>query len=140
MFLNGIRLMALVIARAHLQGYKRSYSSTALVDTSVRMTLIDRLLAEEMGVGCTGRILSFISISGQPVKASEAVVSMLEIEGEILRYEIVAVADISESVKKVLAQNGFDENIIIGLLTIERANMMPDTTSGVLRKVESFIF
>jgi len=74
MFLNGIRLMALVIARAHLQGYKRFYSSTALVDTSVRMTLIDRLLAEEIGVKCTGRILSFISISGQPVKASEAVV------------------------------------------------------------------
>ena len=57
-----------------------------------------------------------------------------------MRYEIVAVADITESVKKVLAQNGFDENIIIGLLTIKRANMMPDTTSGVLRKVESFIF
>jgi len=57
-----------------------------------------------------------------------------------LRYEIVAVADITESVKKVLAQNGFDENIIIGLLTIKRANMMPDATSGVLRKVESFIF
>jgi hypothetical protein len=57
-----------------------------------------------------------------------------------LRYEIVAVADITESVKKVLAQNGFDENIIIGLLTIERANMMPDTTTVVLRKVESFIF
>jgi predicted aspartyl protease len=80
-FLNGIRLMALIRARAHLQGYKRSYSSTALVDTGARMTLIDRLLAEEIGVECTGRILSFIFISGQPVKASEAVVSMFEIEG-----------------------------------------------------------
>ena len=76
MFLNGIRLMTLVRARVYLRGYKRSCSSTALVDTSVRMTLIDKLLAEEIGVEYTGRILSFISISGQPVKAFEAVVSM----------------------------------------------------------------
>jgi len=64
MFLNGIRLMALARARVYLRGYKRSYSSTALVDTGARMTLIDRLFAEEIGVECTGRILSFISISG----------------------------------------------------------------------------
>jgi len=83
MFLNGIRLMALARARVYLRGYKRSYSSTALVDTSVRMTLIDKLLAEEISVKCTGRILSFIFISGQPVKASKAVMSMLEIEGDL---------------------------------------------------------
>jgi len=102
MFLNGIRLMALARARVYLQGYKRSYSSTTLIDTSIRMTLIDKLSAEEISVECTGRLLSFISISGQLVKASEAVVWMFEIEGEILRYEIIAVADITESVKKVL--------------------------------------
>ena len=81
MFLNDIRLMALARARVYLRGYKRSYSSTALIDTSVRMTLIDKLLAEEIGVERTGRILSFIFISGQPVKAFEAVMSMFEIEG-----------------------------------------------------------
>jgi hypothetical protein len=49
MFLNGIRLTALSRARVHLRGYKRSYSSTALIDTSVRMTLINnKLLAEEV--------------------------------------------------------------------------------------------
>jgi len=81
MFLNGVRLTALAKERVYLRGYKRSYSSTALVDMSVRMTLIDKLLAEEIGVKCTGRILSFIFISGQHTKASEAVVSMFEIEG-----------------------------------------------------------
>jgi acid stress-induced BolA-like protein IbaG/YrbA len=73
------------------------------------------------------------------VKALEAVVSELEVEGEKLKYEAVAVAEILEKVKEVLKQSAVDEKIIIGILTIERANMVPDTTTGTLKKVESFI-
>ena len=36
-------------------------------------------------------------------------------------------------------KSGLDGNFVIGLLTLERANLFPDTTTGVLRKVESFI-
>jgi predicted aspartyl protease len=43
-------------------------------------------------------------------------------------------------VKETLKKNGLDENIIVGVLTLERANMVPDTTTGKLEKVESFIF
>ncbi len=64
---------------------------------------------------------------------------MFEVEGEVLKYEIVAVAEIPENVKRVLSQSELDENVVVGLLTIERANMVPDTITGTLRRVESFL-
>ena len=132
--------MVLVKARVGVSGSRGSYSSIALVDTGARMTLVDRLVAERVGVEHTGRILGFTSISGHIVKAVEATVPVFEVEGEVLKYEIVAVAGIPENVKRVLSQSGLDENVVVGLLTIERANMVPDTTTGTLRRVESFMF
>jgi acid stress-induced BolA-like protein IbaG/YrbA len=131
--------VTVVKASISLRGSKDSYSSIAFVDTGARMTLVDRLLAERIGVVYTGRVLSLISISGHILKALEAVVPELEVEGEVLKYEAIAVSDIPEDVKKVLKESNLDENIVIGLLTIERASMVPDTTAETLRKVESFI-
>lgn len=124
-------------AKVRLSGVKKSYSSTVLTDTGARMTLVDKSLAERIGVQYTGRTINFVS--GQVVKALEALVSELEVEGEVLKYEAVAVAEIPEKVKEALRKSEIDENIIIGILTIERANMIPDTTTGILRRVESFI-
>lgn len=133
--------MVLVKARVRLVGTKASYSANAvLADSGARMSLIDRLLAERVGVQHTGREISFVSISGHTVKASEAVVSELEVEGEVLRYEAVAVAEMPNTVKETLKKNGLDENMVVGVLTLERANMVPDTTTGKLEKVKSFIF
>lgn len=131
--------MVLVKAKVRLLSEKGTYSSTVLADTGARMSLVDRLLAERIGVEYTGRDINFVSISGHTVKASEAVVSELEVEGELLKYEAIAVADIPKNVKEKLRDAGLDENIIIGVLTLERANMIPDTTTGTLKKVESFI-
>jgi hypothetical protein len=131
--------MALVKAKVTLSGAKESYSSTVLTDTGARMTLIDKSLAERMGVHYTGRKIDFVSVSGHVVKALEAVVSELEVEGEVLKYEAVAVAGLPEKVRESLRGSGVDENMIIGLLTIERANMIPDTTTGTLRKTDTFI-
>lgn len=132
--------MVLVKTKVRLSGLKESFSSTVLIDTGARMTLIDRSLAERIGVQYTGRIIDFISVSGHVVRALEAVVSELEIEGEVLKYDVLAVTDIPEKVKEILRKSEVDENIVIGVLTIERANMIPDTTTGALRRVESFIF
>lgn len=132
--------LVLVKAKVRLLGVKDSYSSTVLADTGARMSLVDRLLAERLRVEYTGREINFVSISGHTVKALEAVVSELEVEGEVLKYEAIAVADIPKNVKETLNENGLDENVIIGVLTLERANMVPDTTTGKLKKVESFIF
>jgi predicted aspartyl protease len=132
--------VVLVKARVGMSGSRGSYSSIALVDTGARMTLVDRMVAERVGVEYTGRVLGFTSISCHVVKAVEAIVPVFEVEGKVLKYEIVAVAGIPENVKRVLSQNGLDENVVVGLLTIERANMVPDTTTGTLRRVESFMF
>jgi hypothetical protein len=131
--------MVLVESRVRLSGVKEGYSSTAPTYTGARMTLIDRSLAEQIGVQYTGRVIDFVSVSGHVVKALEAVVPELELEGEVLKYEAVAVAEIPERVKEALRGSTIDENIIIGILTVERANMIPDTTTGTLRKVEAFI-
>jgi len=40
------------------------------------------------------------------------------------------VTSIPEDVKRVLRQSGLDENIVIGLLTLERAGMVPDTLTS----------
>lgn len=83
------------------------------------MTLIDKSLAERVGVQFTGRAINFASVSGHVVKTLEAVILELEIEGEALKYEAVAVAEIPESVREVLRKSEMDENVIVGLLTIE---------------------
>ncbi|KPV61839.1 MAG: hypothetical protein AOA65_2175 [Candidatus Bathyarchaeota archaeon BA1] len=131
--------MVLVKANVRLLGMKDSYSSMALTDTGARMSLVDRLLAERIGVEYTGREISFVSISGHAVKASEAIIPKLEMEGETLKYEAIAVTEIPKNVKETLKNNELDENVIIGVLTLERANMIPDTTTGTLKRVESFI-
>ncbi len=131
--------MTLVKAKIRLSGERETRFLTALVDTGARMTLIDSSLAERIGVQYTGRTISFISVSGHAVKGLEALVLELEVAGEVLKYEAVAVASIPEKVKEALRGSGMDENVIIGLLTIERASMIPDTLTGTLRKVESFI-
>ena len=132
--------MVLVKARVGVSGSRGSYSSIALVDTGTGMTLVDRLVAERVGVEYTGRVLGFTSISGHIAKAVEAIVPVFEVEGEVLKYESVAVAGIPENVKRVLSQSELDENVVVELLTIERANMVPDTTTGTLRRAESFMF
>lgn len=92
-----------------------------------------------MGVEYTGRKITFISISGQVVEADEAMVHEFVVEGERLKYEVIAVAKIPERVKGTLVESDLDPNVIVGLLTLERANLLPDTTTGKLKKVESFI-
>jgi len=132
--------MTVVKAAVRLLGLKSSYAATnALVDTGARMTLVDRSLAELIGVEYTGRKLSLISVSGHRIEALEALVPELVLEGEVLKYEAVAVAEIPREVRELLRRNGVDEHVIIGLLTLERAGMMPNPATGKLEKVEIFI-
>ena len=133
--------MVLVRARVRLVGKKDVYSGNAvLVNTSTRMSLVDTSIAERIGVEYTGRRLRFLAISGHTVEASEAIVQELDIEGEALKYEVVAVTGIPPAVKDMLKRNRLDENVIIGVLTLDRANMVPNTLTGRLKRVGSFIF
>lgn len=131
--------MALVKASIRLKGSKDSYRSTVLADTGARMSLVDKSLADRIGVEYTGRIIDFVSVSGHVVKALEAVVRELEIGDEVLKYEVIAVAEVPVTVKETLTKSELDGSVVVGLLTLERANLIPDTTTGMLRKVQSFI-
>jgi len=132
--------MTKVRAAVRLAGLKSSYTvDSALVDTGARMTLIDRSLADHLGVIYTGRKLSFISASGHRVEAVEALIPELVLEGEALKYEVVAITEIPEEVKEALRRSGLDELLIVGLLTLERAGMKPNPVTGRLERVEGFI-
>jgi predicted aspartyl protease len=131
--------MSTVRASVKIGGLKTTSSSLALIDTGAKMTVLDSELANKVGVEYTGRKITFISISGQAFEASEATIRELVVDGETLKYEAVAVGKIPERVKETLTESDLDPNMIIGLLTLGRANLLPDIATGRLRKVESFI-
>ena len=43
----------------------------------------------------------------------------MKLEEEVLKYEVVAVVDISIEVKETLRRNGLNEDVVVGLLTLE---------------------
>jgi len=132
--------MAIVGATIRLTGLKSSYTtSNAFVDTGARMTIVDKSLAEHIGVEYTGRKLSLVSASSHRIEALEALVPEFILEGEALKYEVVAVAELPKEVREVLQRNGLDEYIIIGLLTLERAGMRLNPATGRLERVEIFV-
>jgi len=103
------------------------------------MTLVDRGLADHIGVDYTGRKLSLVSVPGHRIEALEALVPEFVLEDEALKYEAVAVAEIPGEVREALRRNGLDERIIVGLLTLERTGMMPKAVTGKLERVEIFV-
>ena len=130
----------LVKARVRLSGASGSYSTeSALADSGSRMSLIDAKLADKLGVEYTGRELSFISISGHALRAREAIVRELEVEGELLKSEAVAVAEVPEAVRESLRKAGLDGSVIIGVITLERANLVPNVATGKLEKAPAFM-
>jgi len=132
--------MTIVRAAVRLVGLRNSYTvDSALVDTGARMTLMDRSLAEHLGVVYTGRKLSFVSASGHRVEAVEALIPEFILEGEALKYEAVAVTEIPGEVREALRRSGLEELLIVGLLTLERAGMKPNPVTGRLERVEGFI-
>lgn len=48
--------------------------------------------------------------------------------------------EFNEEVKKILSSLNVHPFIIIGVTTIALANLIPDITTGKLKKVEAFLF
>jgi len=123
-----------------LKGMRGSKDCIALVDTGAAMTVIDRSLAENVGVTYTGRRMSLVSATGHKLEGEVAIVRELVVEDEVLDYEKVMVVELSGDARKVLRELGVDDSVIIGLTTVELAGLMPDTATGRLKKVETFLF
>jgi hypothetical protein len=97
-------------------------------------------LAKEVGVTYTGRTRSLVSATGQTLVSEVAIVRELVVEDEVLEYEKVMVVELSGDVRKVLREIGVDDSVIIGLTTVELTCLMPDTATGRLKKVGTFLF
>jgi hypothetical protein len=132
--------MGIVRTRVSLKGMRGSKDCIALVGTEAAMTVIDRSLAENVGVTYTGRRRSLVSATGHKLEGEVAIVRELVVEDEVLDYEKVMVVELSGDVRKVLREIGVDDSVIIGLTTVELAGLMPDTATGRLKKVETFLF
>jgi hypothetical protein len=111
-----------------------------LVDTGAAMTVIDRSLAENVGVTYTGRRRSLVSATGHKLEGEVAIVRELVVEDEVLDHEKVMVVELSGDVRKVLRVIDVDDSVIVGLTTVGLAGLMPDTATGRLKKVETFLF
>lgn len=132
--------MGTVRARVVVTGSKGSREGTALVDTGAVMTVVDRDVADAVGVVYTGRRRALISATGHRLEGEVAVVRELIVEGEVLDYEKVLAVRLNEEVKKALRSLDVDDSIIVGVTTIELAGFIPDTATGRLRKIEAFLF
>ncbi len=132
--------MGIVRTRVSLKGMRGSKDCIALVGTGAAMTVIDRSLAENVGVTYTGRRRSLVSATGHKLEGEVAIVRELVVEDEVLDYEKVMVVELNGDVRKVLREIGVDDSVIIGLTTVELAGLMPDTATGRLKKVETFLF
>lgn len=128
-------------AKVVLKGTKESEECFALVvDTGAAMTIVDRNLAEAVGVTYTGRKRSLISATGHKLEGEVAIIRELIVEGEILDYEKFLTVELSEEVRKILRSLEVGDSVILGLTTVELASFIPDTATGRLRKVETFLF
>jgi predicted aspartyl protease len=132
--------MGIVRTRVSLKGMRGSKDCIALVDTGAAMSVIDRSLAENVDVTYTGRRRSLVSATGHKLEGEVAIVRELIVEDEVLDYEKVIVVELSGDVRKVLRELGVDNSVIVGLTTVELAGLMPDTATGRLKKVETFLF
>lgn len=75
--------------------------------------------------------------TGHKLEGEIAIVKELTVEGEILDYEKVLVTEFDGEVKKVLRKLDVDNSIILGVKTVELASIVPDTSTGKLRKIET---
>jgi len=125
-----------VKAKVVIRGSKGSAELTALVDAGSSMTVVDRGLAEAIGVEYTDRERVIVTASGQEIVSKVAIVKELIVEDEPLKFERVLVMDFSENVKEGLKNLGVSDSMVLGMTTLEPAGFMPDTTTDKLRRVK----
>ncbi|MGQ9469139.1 MAG: aspartyl protease family protein [Nitrososphaerales archaeon] len=130
----------IVKAEAMLRGFRNFKKCTALVDTGAVMTVIDRKIAEDIGVTYTARRRALTSATWHKLEGEVAIVKEMVIEGEGLDYEKVLIVEFAKEVKEALRKLDVDDSMILGITSVELASFIPDTSTGKLRKIEAFLF
>jgi predicted aspartyl protease len=78
--------LGVVRAKVAVKGLKGFREGTTSVDTGAAMTVVDRGVADAVGVMYTGRRM-LISAAGHRLEGEVTIVKELNIEGEVLDYE-----------------------------------------------------
>ena len=131
--------MTIVKARLRVEGSRGYSEGIALVDTGASVTIIDRDVADKVDVTYVKRTLTLTTASGHKMDGELAVINKLIIEGEELPYAHLLILKIPGEVKEMLKSKELGDWGIIGLTTLELLNLTPDTTTGKLKKTESFM-
>lgn len=132
--------LGVVKANITLKGSRESTACVALVDTGAAMSVVDRELADHVGVTYTGRKRALTSATGHRLEGEIAMVREMLVEGEVLDYATFIAVSFSEEVREALRKLDISDPIILGLTTVELAGFLPDTSTGKLRKIETFLF
>jgi len=129
----------LVKADFRVIGSRESIEGVALVDTGASLTMLDRGVADGIGVKYVGRRVRIVVADGHEVESELAIVDKLVVEGEELPYAYVAVLDFPARVRERLREEGLSDCCIIGLTTLELLQLVPDITTGKLRRTSALL-
>ncbi len=92
--------MALIRARVVAVGSRDSFSGVALVDTGSLLTLVDRTMAERLGVELIGRRVRLVVADGHELEGDMAVLRRLVVDDEELPYAHVVIAELGERLRE----------------------------------------
>lgn len=98
---------------------RESVEGLALADSGAWYTVIDRGLAEKVGVRYTGLKIISASFSGHRINCQEAVLNSITLEGKAAPSELVAICSIPSPVRELLRREEVDDQLVIGVHTLE---------------------
>jgi predicted aspartyl protease len=125
----------LVKTSIEVAGFRGSRKGLAIVDTGASLTLLDEIVARDIGVRMTGRELSLTVADGHEVKGLLAIVDKLRVEDEELPGAHVAVISFPERLRDRLSMLNVDNWVIVGFATLEILGLTPNVKTGKLEKV-----
>lgn len=130
--------MAVVRAKTVIRGSRGSAEELALVDTGSTYTLIDRVLAQEVGARFVDKRVKAVA-DGHEVTGDLAIIDELAVEGEAMPFAHAVVMGFPTELARRLECLGLSKRVILGLLTIEALGLVPDTATERLRKVGALL-
>lgn len=127
--------MTIVRARVRVEGFEKAREGMALVDTGASVTILDRGVAEDIGVEITKMKRALVTASGHRVEGVVGILRKMALEEE-LPYAYVLLASIPKQVAEILEEEGLENWIIVGVTALELAGYAVDPRTGTLRKTE----
>jgi predicted aspartyl protease len=128
-----------VKAKIMVVGSKDRAEGVALVDTGASLTLLDRRVAEAVGVELIGRKVRVVVANGHELTGELAILKKLVVDSEELLYAYTAILEFPDNLREKLRELGLINWCILGLATLELLRLIPDITTGMLRKTTALL-